>query len=144
MIQGSSYTNYNGLQAAWIKTTGPLTFNLNGTWSKALGTSLQANPYVVGKNYRPDFDRPVHLSSTLPTPTRVGSCTSAVRLLNHLGGDWTVSGISTWQAGGYIPAALGNGVPNFSLGLTYATGLPGTAAAEHLTSGIGSPHILRH
>jgi len=38
---------------------------------------------------------------------------------------WTISGISTFQSGGYIPSALGNGVPNFGLGLGYvATSLP--------------------
>lgn len=137
MIQGSSYTNYNGLQAAWIKTAGNLTFNLNGTWSKALGTSLQENPFVVGANYGPtSIDRPFVFNSSYTYKS--GKLHFSSRLLNYLGGDWTVSGISTWQAGGYIPAALGNGVPNFSLGLTYATGLPATAAAEHLTSGIGS------
>jgi hypothetical protein len=62
-------------------------------------------------------------------------------------GGWTISGLSTWQAGGYIPAALGNGVPNFSLGLTY-TGLPQGPgglitpaqyqAAQGLNSNIGS------
>ena len=41
MIQSSGYSNYNALQVAWIKTTGKLGFNLNGTWSKTLGTALQ-------------------------------------------------------------------------------------------------------
>ena len=58
--------------------------------------------------------------------------------MNGLLGGWTISGISTWQSGGYIPAALGNGVPNFGLGLTY-TGLPANADAEGVTTGIGDP-----
>ncbi len=41
MIQGTAYTNYNGLQVAWIKTTGKLGYNLNFTWSRTLGTGLQ-------------------------------------------------------------------------------------------------------
>ena len=40
----------------------------------------------------------------------------------QLGGGWTISGISTWQKGGYIPAV---GSVNFGLGLRY-TGLPAT------------------
>ena len=58
-------------------------------------------------------------------------------------GGWTISGISTWQAGGYIPAALGNGVPNFSLGLAY-TGLPANAKAQGIGTGIGSCYLLWH
>ena len=59
MIQSSGYTNYNGLQVAWIKTTGKLGFNLNGTWSKTLGTALQTNPFSVRANYGPtSTDRP--------------------------------------------------------------------------------------
>ncbi len=53
MIQNIGYANYNALQASWIKTAGRLTFNLNGTWSKALATSLQENPYNVSWKLRP-------------------------------------------------------------------------------------------
>lgn len=138
MVQGSSYTNYNGLQAAWIKTSGNLTFNLNATWSKALGTSLQENPFVVSGNYGPtSIDRPFVFNSSYTYKS--GKLHFSSPIVNALGGGWTISGISTWQAGGYIPSALGNGVPNFNLGLTYATNLPATASAEHLTKGIGDP-----
>jgi hypothetical protein len=51
-----------------------------------------------------------------------------------LGGGWTISGISTWQKGGYIPAV---GSVNFGLGLSY-TGLPANAAAQGITSAIGT------
>ena len=44
---------------AWIKTTGKLGFNINGTWSKTLGTALQTNPFDVRLNYGPtSTDRP--------------------------------------------------------------------------------------
>lgn len=136
MDESSSYTNYNGLQVAWIKTAGHLTFNLNGTWSKALGTSLQENPFNINLNYGPTaIDRPFVFNSSYTYQT--GSIHAFNRPINQLLGGWTVSGISTWQAGGYIPSALGNGVPNFGLGLTY-TGLPANAKAQGITSGIGS------
>ncbi len=135
MIQNTGFANYNGLQASWTKTTGRLTFNLNGTWSKALATSLQENPYKVGANYGPAaIDRPFVFNSSYTYSS--GILHSGNSLLNELGGGWTVSGISTWQAGGYIPSELGNGVPNFSLGLSY-TGLPANAAAQGITNGIG-------
>jgi hypothetical protein len=140
MNQSTAYTNYNGLQVAWIKTTGPVTFNLNGTWSKTLGTSLQENPFDINLNYGPtSIDRPFVFNASYTYQT--GSIHAFNRAVNGLLGGWTISGISTWQAGGYIPAALGNGVPNFGLGLTY-TDLPGTSdyqKAQGLTSNIGAP-----
>ncbi len=139
MNQSIAYTNYNALQVAWIKTGGKLGYNLNGTWSKTLGTSLQTNPYNVALNYGPTAtDRPFVFNASYYYMT--GKVDASNRIVNGILGGWTISGISTWQAGGYIPAALGNGVPNFNLGISY-TGLPGTAAQQKamgLTSGIGS------
>ena len=136
MVQGSSYTNYNGLQAAWIKTAGKLTFNLNGTWSKALGTALQADPFNINNNYGPTaIDRPFVFNSSYTYAS--GSVRNFNPALNHVLGNWTISGISTWQKGGYIPAALGNGNPNFSMGLSY-TGLPANANAQGIGTGIGT------
>jgi len=54
-----------------------------------------------------------------------------------LAGGWTISGISTWQAGGYLPTLLGNGNPNFGLSETYIN-VPDDLAANGVTSGIGS------
>ncbi|HTV06552.1 MAG TPA: carboxypeptidase regulatory-like domain-containing protein [Acidobacteriaceae bacterium] len=137
MIQGNSYANYNGLQVAWIKTAGRLSFNLNGTWSKSLGTALQTNPFNVNLNYGPtSIDRPFVFNASYTYQT--GSINNFDRGVNQVLSGWTISGISTWQAGGYIPAALGNGVPNFGLGLTY-TGLPANAKAEGINSNIGDP-----
>ena len=134
--QSLAYSNYNALQVAWIKTTGHLNFNLNGTWSKTLGTSLQENPFDIDMNYGPtSVDRPFVFNSSYSYQT--GSVHAFNRFVNGLLGGWTISGISTWQAGGYIPAALGNGVPNFGMGLTY-TGLPADAKAQGITTGIGS------
>lgn len=135
--QDISYTNYNALQVAWIKTTGHLGYNLNFTWSKTLGTALQENPFDVRQNYGPTAtDRPYVFNASYYYQT--GHVGISNFLLRNLASNWTISGISTWQSGGYIPAALGNGVPNFGLGLTY-TGLPASATAQQITSGIGDP-----
>jgi hypothetical protein len=136
MIQGISRTNYNGLQVAWIKTSGKVTYNFNGTWSRTMGTSLQANPYDINRNYGPTAtDRPLVFNSSYTYQT--GNIHNFNPVVNGLLTGWTLSGISTWQAGGYIPAALGNGVPNYALGLTY-TGLPANAKAQGISNGIGS------
>ena len=49
MLENTGFGNYNALQASWTKTTGRLTFNLNGTWAKNLATSLQQNPMLLGR-----------------------------------------------------------------------------------------------
>jgi hypothetical protein len=137
MNRSIAYTNYNGLQVAWIKTTGRLNYNLNATWSKTLGTSLQSNPFNINLNYGPtSTDRPFVFNASYTYST--GNVSNFNPVVNVLLGGWTISGISTWQAGGYIPAALGNGVPNFGLGLTY-TGLPADAKAQGITSSLGDP-----
>jgi hypothetical protein len=142
MIQNIGYGNYNALQGSWIKTSGRLTFNLNATWSKTLATSLQADPYNIRNNYGPPaIDRPLVLNASYTYNS--GTLHYGSELLNQLGSGWTISGISTWQKGGYIPAALGNGVPNFGMGLSYIN-LPadpssnGLAKDTGITSGIGS------
>jgi hypothetical protein len=122
MAQSTSFAEYNGFQLSWIKTTGRITFNLNGTWSKALGTSLQENPYVVRANYGPmNIDRPLVFNASYAYNS--GTLHTGSSVMNQVAGGWTISGISTFQKGGYVPAQLGNGVPNFSLGLSY-TDLP--------------------
>ena len=137
MIQNTGFANYNGLQASWVKSTGRLTFNLNGTWSKGLATGLQENPYSVGGNYGPTaIDRPLVFNTSYTYQS--GTLHTGTTVLNQLGSDWTISGISTWQKGGYIPSFLGNGVPNFGMGLQY-TGVPAAATANGVTTGIGDP-----
>jgi hypothetical protein len=142
MIQNVDYANYNALQVSWIKTAGKLTFNLNGTWSKTLATGLQENPYSVSGNYGPAAtDRPLVFNTSYTYSS--GNLHTGNQFLNQLGRGWTVSGVTTWQAGGYIPSALGNGVPNFSLGEQYINLPPdpstnGLAKDTGITSGIGS------
>jgi hypothetical protein len=138
MNESSAHTNYNGLQVAWIKTTGRLGYNLNATWSKTLGTSLQENPFDVNRNYGPtSTDRPFVFNASYYYQTGKPNTSSA--FANQLLGGWTISGISTWQSGGYIPAALGNGVPNFSLGISYnSTSLPANAKQQGIGSGLSS------
>ena len=136
MIQGTAYTNYNGLQVAWIKTTGNLGYNLNFTWSRTLGTGLQENPFDVSTNYGPtQNDRPFVFNASYYYNT--GKLHTSQAFTNQVLGGWTISGISTWQAGGYIPAALGNGVPNFNFGISY-TGVTAAQAAQGIGNGLGA------
>jgi len=124
MSQSNQYSNYNGLQAAYIKETGKLTFDFNFTWSKTLGTVLQANPYAVrpGNYGVASIDRPFVFNASYTYQT--GDFTHWGTIGHILLSGWTISGISTWQAGGSLLADLGNSVPNFGLTETYSNNPP--------------------
>ena len=114
-IENIGYANYNGLQVSWTKTTGRLGFDLNGSWSKMMGTTLQENPYNIDLNYGPTAqDRPLVFNMSYMYQS--GSLHTFNPILDHVLGNWTISGISTWQKGGYMPAMFGNGIPNFANG----------------------------
>jgi len=130
MSQSNQYSNYNGLQAAYIKETGKLTFDFNFTWSKTLGTVLQANPFVVREgNYGiASIDRPFVFNASYTYQT--GAFTHWGTIGHVLLSGWTISGISTWQAGGSLLALLGNSVPNYGLSESYSN--------NPTTNGVGS------
>ena len=135
MIQSTSYTNYNALQVAVIKSSGKLGYNINGTWSKTLGTGMETNPFDMRANYGPTAtDRPFVFNASYYYQT--GKLSTSKAFVNQALGGWTISGISTWQSGGYIPVALGNGVPNFNLGLSY-TGVSAAQTKPGIGNGIG-------
>jgi hypothetical protein len=127
------YANYNGMQVSWVKRSDKLTFNLNYTWSKTLGTGLQIDPFTIGNNYGVlSVDRP-HVINT-SYAYNVGQAYHGNKLLEGTVNGWTISGITTWQAGGNLQA-LNN--PNFGMALSYVN-LPANAGAEGISSGIGN------
>jgi hypothetical protein len=129
----NQYSNYNGLQVSYIKETGKLTFDFNFTWSKTLGTVLQANPYTVrGANYGvASIDRPFVFNSSYTY--QVGQFHHGDAIVKDILSGWTISGISTWQAGGSLLAELGNGVPNFGLSESYTNPPAGTGVTTGLS-----------
>lgn len=137
--ESNQSSNYNGFQAALLKQTGRLTFDFNFTWSKTLGTVLQANPFEVkGPNYGvAPIDRPFVFNSSYSY--QVGKLNRGNAYLNGALSSWTISGISTWQAGGSLLAELGNDIPNFGLSEAYTpSSLPPNATAAGITTGIGT------
>ena len=138
--ESNQYSNYNGLQAALIKQTGKLSYDVNFTWSKTLGTVLQSDPFNVrSSNYGvASIDRPFVFNSSYSY--QVGKLHFDNAWINGTLGGWTISGISTWQAGGSLLAELGNSVPNFGLSESYtSSSLPAAASAAGIVStGIGT------
>ena len=107
------YSNYNGVQASWIKQTGRLSFNLNYTYSKTLGiVNSTVDAFTVHDNYGIlNIDRP-HVVNT-SYAFDLGRPVQSNKLLQGALNGWTVSGTTTWQAGGNLQA---NSAQN--LGLT--------------------------
>jgi hypothetical protein len=139
--QSQAYSNYNGLQVAYLKTQGKLTFDVNFTWSKTLGTGLQADPFVMRHNYGVEaIDRPFVFNSSYTY--QVGKFNHGDALVRGALSGWTISGISTWQAGGSLLALLGNGVPNYGLTEAYDTTSPAYMQA-HATGNV-SPSISQN
>jgi hypothetical protein len=137
--ESNQFSNYNGLQVSLIKQTGKLSYDFNFTWSKTLGTVLQSDPFNVrSSNYGvASIDRPFVFNSSYSY--QVGKIHRGNALVNGALGGWTISGISTWQAGGSLLALLGNSVPNFSLTENYTSdSLKAAGNPAGVTSGISS------
>jgi hypothetical protein len=98
------YSNYNGVQASWIKQTGRLSFNINYTYSKALGiVNSTVDAFTVHGNYGVlNIDRPHVLNTSYAFD--LGHPVGGNKLVQGALNGWTISGITTWQAGGNLQA----------------------------------------
>ena len=136
MHQSTFFSNYNALQTSWTKRSGRFVFDFNFTWQKQLGTAaLQVNPFVTRANYGVlNVDRPFLFNSNyIYQFGEVIHGNNAV--LRGAANGWTISGITSWQAGGsLVQENQGNFVQQ--LNLTYVN-LPANATAQGITSGIG-------
>jgi hypothetical protein len=102
----NTYANYNGLQIEAIKQVGKLNFNVNYSFSKALGilgSSADFNwtagidPFNLQNNYGPlNFDRSQVLNLSYSYQT--GKYTDQ-RLLGGFINGWLISGITNIQSG---------------------------------------------
>jgi hypothetical protein len=123
------YSNYHALQTSWIKQSGGLTFNLNYTWSKALGTDLGIDPYSLRGNYGVEgIDRPHVINAAYAY--NLPSFTHGSKVLGGVTNGWIVSGTTTWQAGGNLQTINNANGPNFGLGIQY-TNLPLNCVDSH-------------
>jgi hypothetical protein len=100
---------------SWVKRSDRLTFNVNYTYSKNLGTSLLEDPFVLRNNYGvTSVDRTqVFNSSYAYNFNRAYHGDS--RVLGGVANGWTISGITTLQSGGNLQAQDN---PNFGLNIT--------------------------
>ena len=103
--------NYNAMQASWVRNKGRITYNLNYTWSKALGTlgtsQLNGNspdPTNLRHNYgvlSTDRSHIINLSYVFQEGNPMHG------KLGYALNGWSLSGITTWQSGPNL-GSLGN------------------------------------
>ncbi|HTW47569.1 MAG TPA: carboxypeptidase regulatory-like domain-containing protein [Acidobacteriaceae bacterium] len=140
-----TYANYNGLQVEAIKQAGRFNFNVNYSFSKALGilgSSADFNwtagidPFHLSNNYGPmNFDRSQVLNLSYSYQT--GRFTTQ-RMLGGFINQWLISGITNLQSG-----------PNMQTGVSaspgyYAQGYIGQGATGYgvsNTSILGTPDV---
>ena len=136
MHQSNFFSNYNALQAQWSKRAGRFIFDFNFTWQKQLGTAaLQVNPFVVRANYGVlNVNRPYLFNSNYMYQfgELIHGSNALVRAAVN---GWTVSGITSWQAGGSLEQEVQGGFVQ-QLSLSYDN-LPANAGAQGITSSIG-------
>jgi hypothetical protein len=114
------YSNYNAAQFSWVKRSNRLTFNANFTWSKTLGTGQQIDPFSVHGNYGIlAIDRPYVVNTSFDY-NFLKLYHGDNKLIGGAANGWTISNITSWQAGGNLQAINS---PNFGLQLSY-TDLP--------------------
>ena len=122
------YANYNGLQVSLAKRSEHFSINVNYTFSKALATINNNNPFNNRLNYGVDTgNRPQVLNASYIY--RLGNIVHGNFLLGEALNGWTISGISTYQTGTYT-------APGINISYNPAS-IPATAPAG-TTTGIGA------
>ncbi|SFS13731.1 TonB-dependent Receptor Plug Domain [Granulicella pectinivorans] len=118
----AGYANYNGLQFSLVRQTGRITFNANYTYSKSLGiVSSTLDAFNVRNNYGVlNIDRPHVINTSYAFD--LGNPIHGNKLAAGAVNGWTLTGTTTWQAGGNLQANtnqnMGLTIQNTTLGHT--------------------------
>jgi hypothetical protein len=103
VYEHTGYSNYNGLQAAWLKQGAHVSWDFNYTWSKSLGIlNSTLDAFSVHGNYGIlSIDRPQVFNATYAY--NIGNVyRGTAKLLSGTANGWTISGITTFQSGGNL------------------------------------------
>jgi hypothetical protein len=146
VVRHGLHTNYNGLQTQWRKQTGHALYNLNYTFSKALGDRATDGGGSVadGTNQRNDtgvlqFDRTSIFNASYTLMT--GTVFHGNRFVGGFVNGWEFSGITNYQSGPNIQAATST---NFSLqGYTFTSNNPSAAPNTSIDNKtfLGTPNV---
>lgn len=100
LLKHGAWSNYNSLQITWSRMSGPLTYSVNYTWSKALGinSSYMGDPVNIHNDYGPlSNDRRHVLNATYSY--KVGHLIKNNAIFAAVVNDWSFSGITQLQSG---------------------------------------------
>jgi hypothetical protein len=138
IIGHGSYANYNSLQLAWQKQSGPVTFLTNYTFSKVLGirdgetdngngNGSGVDPFTLRNNYGPlayDHTHIMNLSYVWNMPKPI----HGNKLLAGAVNGWQLSGYTTYQSGAPLQPNTGGtlNVQYPSVNVTLPNGLTST------------------
>ncbi len=129
LITHGGYANYNSLQVAWQKQSGPVTFLTNYTFSKVLGTrdgqtdngagnGKAVDPFRLSNNYGPlayDHTQIANFSYVWNLPKFVHGS----RFLEGAINGWQLTGYTTYQSGAPIQPNTGGNLNLQAAGLSY-------------------------
>ncbi len=137
----AGYANYNGLQLSLVRQSGRMTYNANYTYSKSLGiVSSTLDAFNVRNNYGVlNIDRPHVINTSYAFD--LGSPIHGNVIAKGAVNGWTLTGTTTWQAGGNLQANtsqnLGLTIQNSVLGHTIGSatyyGTPANSVLPILT-----------
>jgi hypothetical protein len=137
LATNGTYSNYNAMQATWVRTKGRYVINANYTYGKAMGIvdssrdrfNLANNYGVLPANRKNIFN--VAYSIELGNPTRN-------RGLGYAVNGWQLSGITQWQSGPNLTGLSSNN----SFGTAFnGLKIPGTTYNVSNTSLLGTDAI---
>jgi len=118
LLTHQGYSNYNSLQMAWQKQSGPVTLLVNYTFSKVLGTrdwnsdngasdGITEDPFSLKNNYGVlafDHSQILNASYVWNLPNAFKSN----HFLHSVADGWQLTGYTTYQSGAPLQATLGN------------------------------------
>lgn len=141
----NTYANYNAFQAMYIKQTGRLTYNINYTFSKALGIIGSAadlnwtagvNPFSIPSNYGPmNFDRSQVFNASYSY--QLGKLVQS-RLLGGFANGWMISGITNLQSGPNMQTGVS---PSPDYSFTGNVGPSGNLMPVNAQTILGTPDV---
>jgi hypothetical protein len=132
------YSNYNALQATWVRTKGRYTINMNYTYGKSMGIVGVYDQYNLANNYgvtsanRKQIFNAAY-SIELGSPIAHGN-KAAAGLING----WQLSGITQLQSGPNL-TALSSG-SDFGMSLNSAT-IPGSSGGGGTNGGVNISNV---
>ncbi len=135
VVTHNGHANYNALQAAWLRTRGRYTINLNYTFSKSMGIIGFYDQFNVNNNYGVQPNNRTHLfnaaySVELPKA-------NVNKFVGGFVNGWQVSGLLQLESGPNLTGIQGG---NYGMALNSAV-IPGTNFAISNVSILGTPDI---